>query len=104
LLRENPTLKLSDIDQAGTWCNVRVKVTKLIDEIFLPSEAMAQKGMIADETDEIEFVCWKKGKHRPLKEGASYLLRNVVTNEFQRRFSVSINRATQIIDIEDLGL
>lgn len=102
MLKENPNLKLSDIDECGKWCNVRVKVIKLIDPLFLPSDSMSQKGVIADETDEMEFVVWKKGKHRLLKEGNSYILRNVVTNEFQRRFSISINRATQIIDIEDL--
>jgi replication factor A1 len=40
----------------------------------------------------------------PLKEGKSYLLKSVVTNEYQRRFSIAINRATEIREIEDLEL
>jgi replication factor A1 len=104
MLKQNPDLKLSDIDQAGIWCNVKVKVTKLIDPLYLPSSAMFQKGLVADQTDEIEFVVWLKGKHRPMREGKSYLLKSVVTTEYQGRFSISVNRASQIIDIEDLEL
>ncbi len=67
-----------------------------------------------DQTDDLEFVVWRKGsveplgsptkKGLPLKEGKSYLLKSVVTNEYQRRFSIAINRATEIREIEDLEL
>ena len=67
-----------------------------------------------DQTDDLEFVVWRKGsveplgsptkKGLPLKEGKSYLLKSVVTNEYQRRFSIAINQATEIREIEDLEL
>ena len=67
-----------------------------------------------DQTDDLEFVVWRMGsveplgsptkKGLPLKEGKSYLLKSVVSTEYQRRISISVNRASQIIDIEDLEL
>ena len=42
-----------------------------------------------------------KGGYAELIEGNSYILKNVVTDEFQGRFSVKLNRTSQIQDLDE---
>ena len=68
------------------------------------SDAISQSGLVGDETGTIKFVKWVKADLPNLEEGKSYRLRNLVTDEFQGRFSVKLNRTSQIepldVDVE----
>jgi replication factor A1 len=68
------------------------------------SDSISQSGLVGDETGSIKFVKWVKADLPNLVEGKSYLLRNLVTDEFQGRFSVKLNRTSQIepldVDVE----
>jgi replication factor A1 len=68
------------------------------------SDSISQSGLIGDETGTIKFVKWVKADLPDLEEGRSYHLKNLVTDEFQGRFSVKLNRTSQIdpldIDVE----
>jgi hypothetical protein len=59
---------------------------------------------VGDETGTIKFVKWVKADLPDLENGKSYLLKNLVTDEFQGRFSVKLNRTSQIepldVDVE----
>lgn len=90
-------LKVADISEAGRWVNLRAKVVQLWDT---NSETISQSGLIGDETGSLKFVKWAKSELPELAEGKSYHLKNVVTDEYLGRFSVKLNRTSQI---EELG-
>jgi replication factor A1 len=86
-------LKVADISDAGRWVNLKAKVVQLWDT---NSETISQSGLIGDETGSLKFVKWAKSELPELTEGKSYHLKNVVTDEYQGRFSVKLNRTSQI--------
>jgi replication factor A1 len=94
-------LKIVEINEPGRWIDLKVKVTQLWET---NSDAISQSGLIGDDTGTIKFVKWAKADLPNFEEGKSYHLKNLVTDEFQGRFSVKLNRTSQIepldIDIE----
>lgn len=93
--------KVVEINEPGRWVDLTVKVAQLWET---NSESISQSGLVGDETGTIKFVKWVKSELPDLEEGKSYRLKNVVTDEFQGRYSVKLNRTSQIepldIDIE----
>jgi replication factor A1 len=94
-------VNVMEICEPGLWVDLKVKVAKLWEK---NSDAISQSGLVGDETGTIKFVKWVKADLPDLKEGKSYLLKNLVTDEFQGSFSVKLNRTTQIelldVDVE----
>ncbi|HPS92035.1 MAG TPA: replication protein A [Methanothrix sp.] len=92
---------VAEINEPGKWVDLRVKVAQLWET---NSEAISQSGLVGDETGSIKFVKWVKADLPDLEEGKSYRLKNLVTDEFQGRFSVKMNRTSQIepldVDVE----
>jgi replication factor A1 len=90
-----------EINEPGLWVDLKVKVAQLWET---NSEAISQSGLVGDETGTIKFVKWAKADLPDLEDGKSYLLKNLVTDEFQGRFSVKLNRTSQIepldVDVE----
>ena len=90
-----------EITEPGVWVDLKVKVAQLWET---NSDAISQSGLVGDETGSIKFVKWAKADLSNMEEGKSYLLRNLVTDEFQGRFSVKLNRTSQIeqldVDVE----
>jgi replication factor A1 len=99
--RAAQAVKVVDIVEPGLWVDLKVRVAQLWEA---NSEAISQSGLVGDETGSIKFVKWAKADLPNLEEGKSYHLRNLVTDEFQGRFSVKLNRTSQIepldIDVE----
>lgn len=93
--------KVVEINEPGRWVDLTVKVAQLWET---NSESISQSGLVGDETGTIKFVKWVKSELPDLEEGKSYRLKNVVTDEFQGRYSVKLNRTSQIepldVDIE----
>ncbi len=100
-IRSVEHLKVVEINEPGRWIDLTVKVTQLWET---NSDAISQSGLIGDDTGSIKFVKWAKADLPNLEEGKSYNLKNVVTDEFQGRFSVKLNRTSKIepidVDIE----
>ena len=65
------------------------------------SDAISQIGLVGDDTGVIKFVKWTKSDLPELAEGQSYLFKNVVTDKFQDRFSVKLNRTSEISELEE---
>jgi len=84
---------IMEINEPGQWVDIKVKVAQLWEA---NSEAISQSGLVGDETGTIKFVKWVKADLPDLEDGKSYLLKNLVTDEFQGRFSVKLNRTSQI--------
>jgi len=73
---------------------------KVLDLWDPATEAISQTGLIGDGSGSMKFVKWTKSELPNLELGKSYLLRNLVTDEFQGRFSVKLNRTSQIEPLE----
>jgi len=86
-------MKVVEINEPGVWVDLRVKVAQIWEPT---AEAISQSGLVGDETGTIRFVKWAKAELPDLVEGKSYLLKNLVTDEFSGRFSVKMNRTSQI--------
>ncbi len=92
---------VAEINEPGRWIDLKVKVAQLWET---NSESISQSGLVGDETGAIKFEKWTKADQPDLEDGKSYLLKNLVTDECQGRFSVKLNRTSQIepldVDVE----
>jgi len=94
----NEQVQAADVDAPEEWVDIRAKVVELWDP---RADAVAQVGLLGDETGTIKFTKWSKSDLPELEEGKSYSLRNVVTDEYQGRFSVKLNRTTTIEELDE---
>ncbi|MFB6130710.1 MAG: replication factor A [Salinigranum sp.] len=94
----NGRVNVSDIDEDEQWIDMRVKVVDLWEP---RSEAVAQVGLVGDETGTIKFVSFTTSDLPELEEGAVYELKNLVTDEYQGNFSVKLNRTTDITELDE---
>jgi len=94
----NEQVNVADVDAPEEWVDVRATVVELWDP---RADAVAQVGLLGDETGTIKFTKWSKSDLPSLEEGKSYALRNVVTDEYQGRFSVKLNRTTTIEELDE---
>ena len=95
--RSAEQIKIVEIDEPGRWVDLKVKVVQLWET---NSDSISQSGLVGDETGSIKFVKWVKADLPNMEEGKSYYLKNLVTDEFQGRFSVKLNRTSQIEPLE----
>jgi len=94
----NEHVDIADVDAPEEWIDVTAKVVELWDAT---ADAVAQVGLLGDETGTIKFTKWSKSDLPELEEGQVYELRNVVTDEYQGRFSVKLNRTTTIEAVDE---
>ena len=94
----NEQVDVADVDAPEEWVDVEAKVVELWDP---RADAVAQVGLLGDESGTIKFTKWSKSDLPELEEGKSYALRNVVTDEYQGRFSVKLNRTTTIEELDE---
>lgn len=89
---------VGEVDQGDEWVDVRVEVVDLWEP---HSETIAQVGLVGDESGTIKFVNWASGDLPRLEEGESYRIESAVTDEYEGRFSITLNSATQISSAEE---
>ncbi|MEF8855560.1 MAG: replication factor A [Haloarculaceae archaeon] len=94
----NDRVQAADVDAPEEWVDVTAKVVDLWDA---QSDAVAQVGLLGDGTGTIKFTKWAKSDLPALQEGAVYDLQNVVTDEYQGRFSVKLNKTTVIEELDE---
>ena len=94
----NDQLALADVDAPDRWVDLTAKVVELWEP---RSESIDQVGLLGDETGTLKFTKWAKSDLPALQEGGVYRLRNVVTDEYQGRFSVKLNRTTTIEELDE---
>jgi len=94
----NEQVDVADVDAPEEWVDVRATVVELWEP---RADAVAQVGLLGDESGTIKFTKWSKSDLPELAEGTSYELRNVVTDEYQGRFSVKLNRTTTIDELDE---
>ena len=94
----NEEVDIADIDSPEQWVDVTAKVVDLWEA---NSDAVAQVGLLGDETGTIKFTKWSKSELPALELDEVYNLRNVVTDEYQGRYSVKLNRTTTIEQVDE---
>ena len=82
----------------GKWTTLRVKLTDIWDA---PSEHITQAGIVGDGTGKVKFVIWKKSGLPEMEIGMSYTLENVVTSLYNDKVSITLNKTSKIIEIDD---
>jgi len=94
----NPTVQAADVDAPDEWVDITAKVVDLWDP---RSDSVAQVGLLGDESGTIKFTKWAASDLDELDEGKVYHLGNVVTDEYQGRYSVKLNRTTTINEVDE---
>ena len=91
-------VQVSDIEEDEQWVDLRVKLVDLWEP---RSDSIAQVGLLGDESGTIKFVAFETSDLEHLEEGETYALSNVVTDEYQGRYSVKLNRTTEITELDE---
>ncbi|WP_224270354.1 replication factor A [Haloprofundus salinisoli] len=91
-------VQVSDIDEDEQWVDLTVKLVELWEP---RSDSISQVGLLGDESGTIKFVSFTTSELPELEEGAVYSLQNVVTDEYQGRYSVKLNRTTTITELDE---
>lgn len=89
---------VTEIDEPENWVSLRAKVTDLWEP---RNDSIAQVGLTGDETGTIKFTKWAKSDLQELEEGVVYQFDNIVTDEYEGRFSVKLNRTTDIEELDE---
>ncbi|WP_049969280.1 replication factor A [Haladaptatus cibarius] len=90
-------VQVEDIETDEQWVNLTTKVVDLWEP---RSDSVGQVGLLGDETGTIKFTKWAKSDLPELEEGTVYQLGNVVTDEYQGRYSVKLNRTTNVEELD----
>jgi replication factor A1 len=94
----NEAVQAADVDAPEEWVDMTAKVVDLWEP---RSDAIAQVGLLGDESGTIKFTKWAKSDLSELEEGAVYRLGNLVTDEYEGRFSVKLNSTTTITEVDE---
>jgi replication factor A1 len=95
----NEQVGCGEIDEDEQWINVQAQVVELWEP---NSEKIAQVGLLGDDTGTVKFVAFETSNLPTLAEGDNYHLENVVTDKYEGRYSVKLNRTTEITLLEDV--
>ncbi len=96
--QETPVVKVSDIIENEKWVTLRGKVIQLWESNH---ESVSQVGLLGDESGTIKFTKWTKASLPQVEEGKSYLFKNVITSEWQGKFSIKLNKTSAIEPIKE---
>ncbi|MFB6137728.1 MAG: replication factor A [Halobacteriaceae archaeon] len=92
------SVDVASIDRPEQWVDLTATVVDLWEA---RSDAVAQVGLLGDETGTIKFTSWAKSDVPTLEEGEVYRLGSVVTDEYEGRFSVKLNSTTTVEHLPD---
>jgi replication factor A1 len=92
-------VKIKDINKDGMWVSLKAKVVQLWEN---DKSSISQIGLLGDETGTIKFVAFTKSDLPLIEDGKSYHFSNLVTDSWQGRFSVKLNKTTVITPAEEV--
>jgi replication factor A1 len=84
----------------GDWVTIEGKVVALTSP---PSPAIAQSGIIADDSGALRFVVWAKAQAARLTQGTWYRFESAVGDEFRGVPNLKIHSGTVVHEIEHDG-
>lgn len=92
-----PLTKIAEIEP-NKWVTVKAKVLQLWETT---SPAIAQWGIIGDDTGIARFVIWAKANKKGVEEGKCYLFERVVIDDFNGVKSVKVTSMSEIKELEE---
>ncbi|WP_292375762.1 replication protein A [Methanosarcina sp. UBA411] len=95
--RESELRNISDL-VGGQWATVRGKVVQLWENSH---ESIEQAGLLGDQTGIIKFTNWASSELPDMEEGKSYILKNVVVNEWGGKAQIQLNRSSSIEELDE---
>jgi len=84
----------------GEWVTVECKVVALTAS---PSPAIAQTGIVADESAAVRFVVWSRANAPLLEEGKWYRLESAVVDEYRGMLNLKVHSGTTIREVPHEG-
>jgi replication factor A1 len=94
----NETVTVDQVDEPEQWVDLTAKVVELWEP---RSDSIGQVGLLGDETGTVKFTAWAKSDLPTLEEGRVYRLGNVVTDEYEGRYSVKLNKTTTVTELDE---
>ncbi|HDM36036.1 MAG TPA: replication factor A [Candidatus Syntrophoarchaeum butanivorans] len=91
-------VKIKDIKEEGRHVTIKGKILTLWESRH---EAISQIGLIGDETGVIKFTKWKSSNLPDLEVDRVYVVENAVTDFWQGRYNIKLNRNTRITEIDE---
>lgn len=95
--REAELRNIADLT-GGKWATVKAKVVQLWENSH---ESIEQAGLLGDKTGVIKFTNWASSELPDLEEGKSYILKNVLVNEWGGKVQVQLNRSSSIEELDE---
>ncbi len=92
--------KIADVIP-GDWVTIEGKVVALSTPA---SPAIAQSGIIADESGGIRFIAWAKSNAPAMTKGSFYRIESAVADEFKGITSLKIHSGTTVKECENDGV
>jgi replication factor A1 len=96
-LRESELRNIVDLVD-GQWVTIKGKVVQLWENSH---ETIEQAGLIGDPTGVIKFTNWTSADLPDMEEGKSYMLKNVVVNEYDGKAQIQLNKSSSIEEIDE---
>ncbi len=96
-LRESELRNIVDLVR-GQWVTIKGKVVQLWENSH---ETIEQAGLIGDTTGVIKFTNWASADLPDMEEGKSYMLKNVVVNEYGGKVQIQLNRSSSIEELDE---
>ena len=98
-----PTLRESELRNivdlvGGQWVTIKGKVVQLWENSH---ETIEQAGLIGDPTGVIKFTNWASADLPDMEEGKSYMLKNVVVNEYGGKVQIQLNKSSSIEELAE---
>jgi ssDNA-binding replication factor A large subunit len=79
-----------------------LSVEGTVRELWAPShEAIAQVGLIEDDSGAVKFTSWTRSRARPVAEGETVRVRAAALNWYQGRPSIAFTGDTRVIPVDD---
>ena len=95
--RESELRNISDL-VGGQWATVKGKVVQLWENSH---ESIEQAGLLGDQTGVIKFTNWASSELQDMEEGKSYILKNIVVNEWGGKAQIQLNRSSSIEELDE---
>ncbi|WFN34402.1 hypothetical protein L1S32_11255 [Methanogenium sp. S4BF] len=86
--------------QPNDWATIEGKVVMLAAG---GNPAIAQRGIIADESGAVEFVIWEKAQLQLLEENAWYRIESCVADEFREKLNIKLHSGTKVVPVPGMS-
>lgn len=90
-------VKLADLKEPGKWVTILARVSQIWDS---NSPSIRQKGLLEDDTGRIGFTIFAKSEIEPLEADTCYMISSVVTDEYNGRISIKLNKNTKVEEVD----